>query len=30
MQGATVTGNLPNIGGGKNWKLVIRQPAASI
>jgi hypothetical protein len=30
MQGATITGNVPNIGGGKNWRLVIRQPAATI
>lgn len=30
MQGPSVAGNLPSIGGGKNWKLVLRQPAASI
>jgi hypothetical protein len=30
MQGPGITGNLPTIGGGKNWKLVIRQPANTL
>jgi hypothetical protein len=30
MQGPAMTANLPSIGGGKNWKLLIRQPATTL